>query len=167
MYQQLHRFSEKGKRQDDRGVGCNRQTYQGQVDKQNPKCPMATSLTATILKLSLRGLADSLPALDLPCEVVARGRARELDFTVQGGIAEEVTEVLKELQKLVRRVLEHSDHLCAHHVVHHKEGGLQTRGSQWGGAAVPRPLSTSPELHTTQQPTQGPLPGHKLGSSAP
>lgn len=48
-----------------------------------------------------------------------------MDFTVQGGVAEEVTEVLEEFQKLIGCVLKHGNHLCCHHVVYHKEGGLQ------------------------------------------
>lgn len=100
-----------GKHQDDRGVGCNRQTYQGQVGKQNTECPEANGYQpkANHMKLSLWGPEEqpcgarrnSLPALNLPCKVIARSRAGELDLAVQGGIAEEVAEVLKELQKLI------------------------------------------------------------------
>lgn len=62
------------------------------------------------------------PALDLPGKVVAGSRAGELDcLAVQGGIPEEVTEVLKQLQQLIGRILKHSDNLCGHHVVHDEE----------------------------------------------
>lgn len=67
-----------------------------------------------------------IPSLDLPCKVVAGGRARELNsFTVERGVPEQVTEVLKQLQQFVRGVLKDCHHLCAHHVVHYKERGLR------------------------------------------
>lgn len=78
---------------------------------------------------------------------------------MQGGIAEEVTEVLKELQQLIRCILKHCDHLCCHHVVHHEEGGLRKkRGSH--GTPVPRKLPAGLKVHTPQQSIQGPQPWH-------
>ena len=44
---------------------------------------------------------NSLPALDLPCKIVAGSGAGKLDFAVQGSVAEEITEVLEELQELI------------------------------------------------------------------
>lgn len=51
-----------GKHQDDRGVGYNRQTYKGQVGKQNTECPEANGYQpkANHMKLSLRGLEEQL-----------------------------------------------------------------------------------------------------------
>lgn len=48
-----------GKHQDDRGVGCNRQTYQGQMGTQ---CPEANGYQpkANHMKLSLQGLEEQL-----------------------------------------------------------------------------------------------------------
>lgn len=121
----------------------------------------AGSRGGVILAFSRRRLhgikhaARGSPALDLPGKVVAGSRAGELDsLTVQGGIPEEVTEVLKQLQQLVRCILKHSNDLCGHHVVHHEEGGLGreaevTQGSAGWGEAVPLP---SP--HDTTAPTQ-------------
>lgn len=87
------------------------------------------------------------PALDLPGKVVAGSRAGELDrLTVQSGVPEEVTEVLKQLQQLIRRILKHSYNLRAHHVVHDEEWRLgreaEARVSQrarTGKLALPPP----------------------------
>lgn len=63
--------------------------------------------------------------MDLPGEIVAGGRAGELNrLAVQGGVPEEVAEVLKEFQQLIGSVLKDSDHLGGHHVVHNEEGRL-------------------------------------------
>ena len=68
------------------------------------------------------GLFEAL--LDLACVHVGRRRAGELGFTVQGGVTEKITEVLKEVQKSVRRVLVDGDDLGGDHVVDDKEGRL-------------------------------------------
>jgi len=71
----------------------------------------------------------SVPSLDLPCVVVGRGGAGELDsLAVQSGVSEQVAEVLKQLQQLVRGVLEDRQNLGGHHVVHDEERRL--RGSK-------------------------------------
>lgn len=44
---------------------------------------------------------------------------------MQGSISEQVAEILKQLQQLVGGVLEDSQHLRGHHVVHNKEGWLR------------------------------------------
>lgn len=63
-----------------------------------------------------------LPSLDLPCVVIGRSRAGELHgLAVQRGVSEQVAEVLKQLQKLVRGVLKDGQHLCRHHVVNNEE----------------------------------------------
>lgn len=71
---------------------------------------------------------------------------------MQGGITEEVTEILKELQKLIRGILKHSDHLSRHHVVHHKERGLRKKSASCYSQsnAMPRELVTWLKIHTTQ-----------------
>lgn len=46
---------------------------------------------------------------------------------MQRGVPEQVAEVLKELQQLVRGVLEDGQHLGGHHVVNHEEGRLGDR----------------------------------------
>lgn len=46
---------------------------------------------------------------------------------MEGGVSEQVAEVLKELQQLVRGVLEDGQHLRGHHVVDDKEGRLRER----------------------------------------
>lgn len=64
----------------------------------------------------------SVPSLDLPSVVVGGSRAGKLDsLAVQRGISEQVTEILKELQQLVRGVLEDGQHLRGHHIVNNKE----------------------------------------------
>jgi len=87
-----------------------------------------TSLQLTGVSVCLYGTKhapNGSPALDLPGKVVAGSRAGELDrLTVQGGIPEEVTEVLKQLQQLIGRILEYSNNLCGHHVVHDEERRL-------------------------------------------
>ena len=55
---------------------------------------------------------------------------------MERGVAEQVAEVLKQLQQLVRGVLEDGQHLGGHHVVHHEErrlgeGGGRLAVSQW------------------------------------
>lgn len=46
-----------------------------------------------------------------------------------------------------------------------KKEACRKRGNH--GVAMPRQLSTSPEIQTTQPPTRGPPPWHSLGSTAP
>lgn len=106
----------------------------------------------------------SSPALDLPCKIVARSGTRKLDFTVQGSIAEEVTEVLKELQKLIRCILKHCDHLCCYHVVHHKEGGLQKKRGSHGTPMLrncPLDLKSTPHNNPFRDPSLGIREGRK------
>lgn len=68
----------------------------------------------------------TIPSLNLPCKVVAGGWAGELNsFAVERSVTKQVTEVLKQRQKFVRSVLKDCQHLCRHHVVHHKEWGLR------------------------------------------
>lgn len=70
----------------------------------------------------------TVPSLDLPCVVVGRSRAGELDsLTVQRSISVQVTKILKQFQQLVRGVLKDSQHLCRHHVVHNKKRRLQEK----------------------------------------
>lgn len=77
---------------------------------------------------------------------------------MQGGIPEEVTEVLKQLQQLIRRVLEHGNDLRGHHVVHDEERGLGreaevTRRARVGKLSLPSPhispQTLSKFLHST------------------
>ena len=68
---------------------------------------------------------SSVPSLDLPCVVVGRSGAGELDgLAVQRGVSVQVTEILKQLQQLVGGVLKDGQHLRGHHVVHDEEGRL-------------------------------------------
>lgn len=108
------------------------------------------------------------PALDLPGKVVAGRRAGELDrLAVQGGVPEEVAEVLEQLQQLVRRVLKHGDDLGAHHVVHDEERGLgrEAEAAVTRGRAVPScspgdipdPLQISPQHRRIPQPHGNPF----------
>ena len=78
---------------------------------------------------------------------------------MERGVAEQVAEVLKQLQQLVRGVLEDGQHLGGHHVAHHEErrlgegGGearrikkiksLSTLYPQYGGPASSHPISLS------------------------
>lgn len=70
---------------------------------------------------------------------------------MQGGVPEEVTEVLKQLQQLVGRILEHSNNLCGHHVVHDEERRLGkeaevTQESTGGRLSLPPPHMTPQTL---------------------
>lgn len=77
---------------------------------------------------------SSVPSLDLPGVVIGRRRAGELDgLAVQRSVSEQVTEILKELQQLVRRVLKDSQHLRGHHVVDDKERRLRGEGDDGVG----------------------------------
>ena len=71
---------------------------------------------------------------------------------MQGSVAEEITEVLKELQKLIWRVLKHGDHLCCYHVVHHKERCLRKKRETQGTAEH----KTSPSIFIIWLKTQTP-----------
>lgn len=73
-----------------------------------------------------------VPSLDLTGVVVGWSGAGELDgLAVQRSVSEQVTEILKQLQQLVGGVLKDGQHLCRHHVVHHKEGRLREK-EEWG-----------------------------------
>lgn len=106
-----------------------------------------TSLQLTGTSVCLYGIKhapNGSPALDLPGKVVAGSWAGELDrLTVQGCIPEEVTEVLKQLQQLIGRILEYGNNFCSHHVVHDEERRLERKAEavvtqeSAGGEAVP------------------------------
>lgn len=76
-----------------------------------------------------RCFISSIPSLDLPCVVVGWRGAGELDgLAVQRSVSEQVTEILKQLQQLVRGVLKDGQHLRRHHVVDNKERRLWEKG---------------------------------------
>lgn len=98
----------------------------------------------TVCLYGIKHAPNGSPALDLPGKVVAGSWAGELDrLTVQGGIPEEVTEVLKQLQQLIGRILKYGNNLCGHHVVHNEERRLEREAEaavtqeSTGGEAVP------------------------------
>ena len=86
---------------------------------------------------------------------------------MQGSIAEEVTEVLKELQQLIRCVLKHRDHLCRHHVVHHKERGLQKKTDSMGHPCPGNcllDLKATPHNNAFRDPSLGTREGRNMAS---
>lgn len=78
---------------------------------------------------------SSVPSLDLPGVVIGRSGAGELDgLAVQRSVSEQVAEVLKELQQLVRGVLKDGQHLRGHHVVDDKERRLREKRTDDDGS---------------------------------